>query len=447
MRGVVIATNFCSINDRAWWTRKMLISVSDWLLTVLCIVLALASISQSGCYQKRLCCLGDNYTCVAVDDAIVVGQLAAKFQRQGSPKSQRGKRMNRKVKRTSKLILQDLLTLDDNSMKFATVTNDAYNLLKGSVKKRGEEKQATKFLSRTTTTLPSFRYQLTFGQPFYEKEEKPEKTRYYQRNKLIRYSLLDRYMPLAIKNSRGIEWSSNQTKLELRASNGMPHDRLCYCDEKCVTFQDCCSDYSSTCPPSDCVPNEWSTWSDCIPDEGNCGAGVQTRTRTISRRAEHGGMECPSLIEKMSCFKECPENGQQQYQSEVTPVALILDYLYKEAREKSSSGYIHRGVADNGSKLIYYCGIYELGWVNSNCVDEKITGKLYTGNSICVECQPEAQTHGNTNTCISDSRDGENGFWKLIGPKSCNGIWKRLFRTDSCRCGTNFPMHDAFLFV
>ena len=27
--------------------------------------------------------------------------------------------------------------------------------------------------------------------------------------------------------------------------------------------------------------------------------------------------------------------------------------------------------------------------------------------------------------CASDLDDGMKGFWKLIGPLSCNGIWKR----------------------
>lgn len=102
----------------------MFISVSDWLLTVLYIILALSSIIHSGCYQKRLCCLGNNYTCVAVDDAIVDGQLAAKFHQQRLTKSKRDKWRNRKAKRTGKLILRDLFTLNDNSMKFATLTTN-----------------------------------------------------------------------------------------------------------------------------------------------------------------------------------------------------------------------------------------------------------------------------------------------------------------------------------
>uniref|UniRef100_A0A914R6K6 SBSPON-like C-terminal domain-containing protein n=1 Tax=Parascaris equorum TaxID=6256 RepID=A0A914R6K6_PAREQ len=40
-----------------------------------------------------------------------------------------------------------------------------------------------------------------------------------------------------------------------------------------------------------------------------------------------------------------------------------------------------------------YCVTYEIGWVNQNCVDKKIITKLYKGNIICAECQPEAQLH------------------------------------------------------
>ncbi|KAL4003606.1 Somatomedin B domain family protein [Acanthocheilonema viteae] len=422
----------------------MFISVSDWLLTVLYIILTLASVIHSGCYQKHLCCLGHNFTCIATDDTI--DQLPVKFHQRRLKKARRGKWQHptvysRKMKRTDKLMLRDLIALNDSTKVETINNNNDYNQSEDYLHKQSEPSQAIKF-PRSTAILPFFRYQLIFGQPFYPKEQQPETTRYHQRHKLIRYLLLNRHMPLTIKNSRGTELSNDATKLAILADT----DHLCYCDEKCVAFEDCCSDYSFACPPSDCIVSEWSVWSSCIPDQGSCKAGVQTRERSIDRKPEHGGMECPSLIEKKSCFKECPQLWKRD-QPEITSVALILDYLYNKTRETFSHDNIFDDATDNRSKLLYYCGIYELGWVNWNCIDKKITIKLYTDNKICVECQPEVQMNSNTNTCTSDPNDGENGFWKLIGPKSCYGTWKRLFKKDNCRCEINFPTHDAFLFV
>ncbi|VIO91393.1 Uncharacterized protein BM_BM5396 [Brugia malayi] len=421
----------------------MFIGVSDWLLTVLSIVFTLVSIVHSGCYQKQLCCLGLNFTCIGIDNGI--GDIPVKFRWQRLKKDRKGKWdpavYNRKMKRNDKLTLRELIPLDGTG--FGALSNHDYGLFDNSLNSKREQTETVK-LPNNTTVSPFVRYQLIFGQPFYPKGEQPETTLYYQRHKLIRYSLLNRHIPLTVKDLRSIGWPNDVTKLTFLGNTA--YDNLCYCDEKCVTFDDCCSDYSFACPSSDCAVSEWSAWSQCIPDKGSCRTGVQTRKRTIDRKPKHGGTECPSLVEKMSCFKECPQ-PRRRHQPGITPVALLLDYSYNKTRERFSRSNIYKKIIDIGNNLLYYCGIYELGWVNSNCIDKKIGIKLYASNNICVECQPEAQLHSNANKCTSDLNDGETGFWKLIGPKSCNGIWKRLFRTNNCRCEIEFPKHDSFLFV
>lgn len=52
---------------------------------------------------------------------------------------------------------------------------------------QGEQSEAVKLASSTAILSPFIHYQLIFGQPFYPKEQQPERTRYYQRHKLIRY--------------------------------------------------------------------------------------------------------------------------------------------------------------------------------------------------------------------------------------------------------------------
>ncbi|VDO24246.1 unnamed protein product, partial [Brugia timori] len=92
----------------------MFIGVSDWLLTVLSIVFTLVSIVHSGCYQKQLCCLGLNFTCIGIDNGI--GDIPVKFRWQRLKKDRKGKWdpavYNRKMKRNDKLTLRELIPLD-----------------------------------------------------------------------------------------------------------------------------------------------------------------------------------------------------------------------------------------------------------------------------------------------------------------------------------------------
>uniref|UniRef100_A0A0K0DP49 Reverse transcriptase domain-containing protein n=1 Tax=Angiostrongylus cantonensis TaxID=6313 RepID=A0A0K0DP49_ANGCA len=112
----------------------------------------------------------------------------------------------------------------------------------------------------------------------------------------------------------------------------------------------------------------------------------------------------------------------------ITTVALLLDYRHNETRSKKSRNNIY--------------------W-DMPSVYEKLK-QATRGNTICAECQPEATLHRNNERnqrCASDLEDGEQGFWKLIGPKSCNGIWTRISRDDNCRCGRNHTELDPFLLV
>jgi hypothetical protein len=54
--------------------------------------------------------------------------------------------------------------------------------------------------------------------------------------------------------------------------------------------------------PIDCDVSEWSLWSSC---SRFCGGGKQSRTRTIHRRANYGGNDCPSqLVQEVDCNTE-----------------------------------------------------------------------------------------------------------------------------------------------
>jgi hypothetical protein len=60
--------------------------------------------------------------------------------------------------------------------------------------------------------------------------------------------------------------------------------------------------------PIHCEVSPWTKFSDCTK---SCGSGSYTRTRTITKTAQHGGFVCPSLKEVEVCqWIHCPVNCQ-----------------------------------------------------------------------------------------------------------------------------------------
>jgi len=59
-----------------------------------------------------------------------------------------------------------------------------------------------------------------------------------------------------------------------------------------------CHPTATSIPPVDCVVTEWSSWSTC---DANCGAGSQTRDRSIRFPSTTGGASCPLLTDSQAC--------------------------------------------------------------------------------------------------------------------------------------------------
>lgn len=91
--------------------------------------------------------------------------------------------------------------------------------------------------------------------------------------------------------------------------------------------------------PIDCEISPWSAWGDCTKQ---CGTGKQTRTRKVNKKSEHGGKECSSFLSESrecntqecpincvvsdwtqwsSCDKECGTGKQSRTRSVTTPAA------------------------------------------------------------------------------------------------------------------------------
>ncbi|MFH4974044.1 hypothetical protein AB6A40_000753 [Gnathostoma spinigerum] len=422
--------------------------------------------SLAGCYHQRLCCQGRNMSCSAIDDGIEhipfnrrnPTVYSTQETNLAKPRDIWSQAPSSKLDHVyhpavydehdhliGQLVEPDIVELDGSGLDL--YDRHVAKSSTGSAPTTNEVKSPTEalHLDLITSTVPTL-LQLIFGEGYYRQDE-PDITRYYGPHKIIRYSLLNRYLPLRISRARRDRFDV-QPKSEAHILSGVNYGK-CYCDEICIKFGDCCADYPYVCPPSDCYVTEWSTWSECVPDNKNekCGVGIRSRDRTVLRDAIHGGASCPPLVEKHSCYLECHkvEKGE-----DIVTVALLVDYKFNGTREKLARNNIYWDlpeVANKLSELSYYCVSYKIGWVNRNCFDKTITEKLHTGNIICAECQPEAQMHRANRRCASDLEDGDHGFWKLIGPKSCYGMWTRISRVDGCRCSIRFPGYHSYLLV
>ncbi|NP_001317877.1 SMB domain-containing protein [Caenorhabditis elegans] len=412
---------------------------------------------HAGCYQRRLCCAGRNNTCKGVDDGIahlptvstIHNEEAQTFHQRPTVRTEKeyytphyessgdGYDLifpdvfdEESDERIGKLVLPDIIEMDGSG---ADKVYERYGLGSGDGEPEDVETQEIPL----TTPAPRLKT-LIFGLKR-DQRTPPEE--------ITRYSLLSKFMPLKVTSTpllyeeNRVQPANNLYYLESSISE-------CYCDEHCVTLGDCCSDYTFVCPPRDCVLTDWDSWTQCTADNGTCGIGTQKRLRHVIQHAERGGAACEPLKEMRTCFVEC--RPKKSALDDITTVALILDYRHNKTRSKIRRNNIYwdlPNVAEKMKKATYYCVHYTIDWVNRNCVSRLLNKGLSEGSVMCAECQPEATYHRNNGRCASDLEDGDQGFWKLIGPQSCNGIWTRINRTENCQCQIEYPKDHPFLLV
>ncbi|CAD6190384.1 unnamed protein product [Caenorhabditis auriculariae] len=416
-----------------------------WGVWALVWLLCLVEFSAAGCFQRRLCCRGRNNTCKDIDDGIEHVPTVATFHNEQKQTSHRtGEREyhtpyyessgdgfqmiypdvfddehNQKI---GKLVLPDIVEMEGSGGE------DLYN--------RYGHEVVTLSTQLPPTTPARLLKTLIFGEKTNPDEEPEEISRYLSyhprpKHLLIRYSILSQHLPLRISTTPDTSMMSEEDESERPTLYYLEAAKAeCYCDEACIALGDCCSDYTYVCPPRDCVVGDWGSWSGCSADQGSCGIGTQKRTQM------------------RTCFVECRK--PKSALDDVTTVALLLDYKYNTTRSNRGRNNIYWDLPEVAAKYrraSYYCVHYKISWVNRNCVSRLIAKGLLTGSTICAECQPEAQLHRNNARCASDLDDGDEGFWKLIGPQSCNGIWTRINRTDDCHCAANYPETHPFLLV
>lgn len=426
-------------------------------LLLLILIVVLPSDVHSGCYQKRLCCVGRNNTCKDIDDGIDHIPNLAKIH------SERDRTQHRK------------LLPKEYATPYYEAAGDGYDLVYPSVFDEEHHEKIGKMVlpdviqvegATGETLLKKYGYvmprTLVFGKKYDQREPLIEVKKFLSgkpqapQNLLIRYSVLSQYVPLLVGGADDVIHKPAAAPNKFYYLESGVTD--CYCDESCISLGDCCSDYTFTCPPRDCEVSGWLPWTSCKADKGLCGLGTQQRIRTVARREEHGGIKCPPLKEMKTCFVDCKsgggkkkkKKGEESSEDDVTTVALLLDYKYNSTRKMVGRNNIYwdiPNVAEKMKNATYYCVHYTISWVNRNCVSKLLSKGLTTGSTLCAECQPEAQLHRKNSRCASDLDDGDEGFWKLIGPKSCNGIWTRVNRTEDCHCSAKFPNDHPFLLV
>ncbi|WKX98859.1 hypothetical protein Q1695_014049 [Nippostrongylus brasiliensis] len=435
----------------------------------LLLFLTLASIADAGCYQRQLCCAGRNTTCKTMDDGLRHVPLSnpyrqtklrhppdeqnsiesgpySKYQAPYYEASGNGYDLiypdvyeDNNHQRIGKVVFPDVIELEGSG------ADELYSKYAPHDEIHSNRIPATSRRHKKKTSPARKIVHLLFGFPQSPAEPPEEILRYTPKPKhlLIRYSVLNKHLPLTMSTTPLVpEYDEGPQFMYLEAP---PTD--CYCDESCLVLGDCCSDYTYFCPRKDCKVSDWYPWEGCVPDAGECGIGVEQRVRYVTQNPERGGTSCPPLKEMRTCFKQCTKRRSLD---DITTVALLLDYRYNETRSKTSRDNIYwdlPSVQEKLQKATQYCVKYKIGWVNRNCWHKQFKTKLYRGNTICAECQPEATFHRNNARCASDLEDGEQGFWKLIGPKSCNGIWTRESRTENCSCAHDLPDLDPFLLV
>uniref|UniRef100_A0A183BU00 SMB domain-containing protein n=1 Tax=Globodera pallida TaxID=36090 RepID=A0A183BU00_GLOPA len=237
---------------------------------------------------------------------------------------------------------------------------------------------------------------------------------------IVRYSLLSRYLPLRIvkrrirvpnKVSQGAqpkEWTASEP---WRMNILMETNMDCFCDQFCTDYGDCCANYAQACPAINCEVSE-----------------------------------CQRVFAMF----------------DLTTVALLLDYQYDSSRRSLPSTFFTQQQQnllgrEGSTKMtpsiqqrrhgaereanVQYCVHYRIVWLNQECTDEKRwRSKLSPGNASDLRR-------------VSNLEDGQSGFWKLIGPKYCYGIWHRLYSSGSsppssdCKCDKRFPQLSPFLLV
>lgn len=235
-------------------------------------------------------------------------------------------------------------------------------------------------------------------------------------------------------------------------------DQPCYCDHACLKLNDCCPDYRQTCGVEDCQVSEWGEWSEC---DSTCGAGSQSRTRHVIRKAHHGGKTCPPTLQQRGCQGNsgCLDKATRaSNKAALKETAMLLPVSYGASRRINDTYDIRKNLRLRNVKPTApvsqpeshrsYCVQFEVTKVSKGCHKEKSFEQLHEGSAVCVRCEREATRNYLGNRCSGHGVVGRITRWTSLTNVNCMGKWVRrpdpdASSNDLCRCGAD----ASFIFV
>ena len=117
------------------------------------------------------------------------------------------------------------------------------------------------------------------------------------------------------------------------------------CRSAAVTAERVCD--AGPCPVH-CAVSAWSPWTPC---SATCGGGAHTRSRTVVKRAQHGGSVCPLLAESGACnVAPCPVNCVVSSWSEWSSCSRTCGYG-TQVRERNVAREARHGGTSCPSRL------------------------------------------------------------------------------------------------
>uniref|UniRef100_A0A914H3N2 SMB domain-containing protein n=1 Tax=Globodera rostochiensis TaxID=31243 RepID=A0A914H3N2_GLORO len=402
-------------------------------------------VPQLGCFRfgQPLCCEARNMSCKSMQDS---GRSILSFV----PRDDRVREVRFGNNCIGKVVLPNFVSLNERGVQILHQLGQREHFGLYSGRRRKNVATFTDFdVPEEEETVIQFGSEAQMRERMDDDQSEEDE----KHSPIVRYSLLSRYLPLRIvkrrirvpnkvsQSAQPEEWTASEP---WRMNILMEANMDCFCDQFCTDYGDCCANYAQACPAIDCEVSEWSEWTECSADDGFCGIGTRGRGRAVVRERMHAGRNPAGINAFLQCLTSPP-----------WLCCLTTSTTAPEGRGGSTKTTPSIQQRRHGAKKeanVQYCVHYRIVWLNQECTDEKRwKSKLRPGNVICAECQPEAQFHRSVSRCASDLEDGHSGFWKLIGPKYCYGIWHRLYSSGSsppssdCKCDKRFPQLSPFL--
>jgi len=185
--------------------------------------------------------------------------------------------------------------------------------------------------------------------------------------------------------------------------------------------------------PIDCKMNAWTAWTSCSV---SCGQGSQSRTRTVSVAAAHGGEACKPTSESIVCqLQPCPIDSQLSAWSTYTMCTKACGGGSKTRTRSVTGSMSHGGIS---------CGT--------------LTGTASCNNHACpVDCTPVDCVTSSWNQwglCTKACATGSRARDRVVTKSSaCNGqLCPSLRETQTCNtelfsinceCPCGLPGHRA----